>query len=128
MASLIIDKKSSGEYLRMVEGYRDDQGIKRMRTLFNLGRVDSYTPESLRRIGERLYQLGGGDLKDLVGEHATQEGRFNYGFAIICRKLLEYYSLDVMLKRITKKKKLSYDLVEVVLFLLVEVFMILTVS
>ena len=122
MASLIIDKKASGEYLRIVEAYRDQTGRKRMRTLFNLGRRDSYSPESLRRIGERLYQLGGGDLKDLVGEHATEEGRFNYGFPQVCSKLLVYYSLDIVLDRITKRKKLSYELRDIVLLLLAERF------
>jgi|TARA_R100000027_G_scaffold64962_1_gene58990 hypothetical protein len=75
MPSIIIDKKPPGEYIRIVESYCDELGKPRSRTLFSLGRVDSFSPESLKRIGQRLYQLGGGDLKDLLGEQVKEEGR-----------------------------------------------------
>lgn len=120
MASLIIDKKHSGDYIRIVESYRDESGKTRLRTLHNLGRVDSFSPTALKRIGERLYQLGGGSLKDLLGEHVTEEGRYNYGFYLIYKKILTYFGLDKVLQRITKKKKLSYDLTQAVLLLLIE--------
>ena len=120
MPSIIIDKKPSGEYIRIVESYRDELGKPRSRTLFSLGRVDSFSPESLKRMGQRLYQLGGGDLKDLLGEQVKEEGRFNYGFVLVYRKILCHFGIDRILERITKKKKLTYSLVDVVLLLLVE--------
>lgn len=120
MPSIIIDKKSSGKYIRIVESYRDESGTPRSRTLFSLGRVDSFPPESLKRMGQRLYQLGGGDLKDLLGEQVREEGRFNYGFVLVYRKILGHFGIDRILERISKKKKLTYSLVEVVLLLLVE--------
>ena len=75
MASIIIDKKKSGEYIRIVESYRDENGRPRSRTLYSLGRVDSYSPSSLKRMGQRLYELGGGSLKALLGESVSEEGR-----------------------------------------------------
>lgn len=120
MASLIIDRKSSGDYLRIVESYRDEQGRPKTRTLYSLGRVDSYTPEALMRIGQRLYQLGGGDLRDLLGEQVREEGRYNYGFYLIYSRILTYYSLDKLFARIAKKKKLSYNFGQAVLLMLIE--------
>ena len=120
MPSILIDKKKSGDYLRIVESYRDAEGKPRTKTLYSLGRVDSFSPESLKRMGQRLYELGGGDLKDLLGEQVTEEGRYNYGFLLIYRKILYYYGLDRIFQRITKKKKLTYSLTEVVLLLLIE--------
>lgn len=120
MPSIIIDKKSSGDYIRIVESYRDQDGKPRTKTLYSLGRVDSFSPESLKRMGQRLYELGGGELKDLLGEQVTEEGRYNYGFLLIYRKILHYYGLDRILQRVTRKKKLSYSLTQVVLLLLIE--------
>jgi len=120
MPSIIIDKNPSGNYIRIVESYRDESGKPRSRTLFSLGRVDNFSPESLKRMGQRLYQLGGGDLKDLLGEQVKEEGRFNYGFVLVYRKILNHFGIDRILKCIAKKKKLTYSLVEVVLLLLVE--------
>lgn len=120
MPSIIIDKKTSGDYIRIVESYRDESGKPCTKTLYSLGRVDSFSPESLKRIGRRLYELGGGDLKDLLGEQVIEEGRYNYGFVLIYRKILNYYGLNRILDRITKKKKLTYSLTEVVLLLLIE--------
>lgn len=120
MASILIDKKKSGDYIRIVESYRDQSGKSRSRTLYSLGRVDSFSPASLKRMGERLYQLGGGDLKDLLGEAVSEEGRFNYGFLLVYKKILHYYNLHRIFDRIAKKKKLSYSLTQSVLLLLLE--------
>lgn len=116
MPSIIIDKKPSGQYIRIIESYRDENGKPKTRTLHSLGRVDSFSTESLKRIGQRLYELGGGDLKDLLGEKVSEEGRYNYGFVQVYRKVLSFYGLG----RIAKKKKLTFSLIEAVLLLLVE--------
>ena len=65
MAFLKIEKKTSGSYLRIVESYRED-GKTKHKTLHSLGKVEDYTPEQLRSIGLKLYELGGGDLKNLL--------------------------------------------------------------
>jgi transposase len=119
MASLIIDKKKSGDYLRIIESYREN-GKPKTRTLYTLGRVDSFSPSSLRRMGERLYALGGGNLSDLLGEALQEEGRYNYGFYLVYQRIFAYYGLDRLLERITKRKKLTYRLSQVVLLLLLE--------
>lgn len=120
MPSILIDKKPSGEYIRIVESYRDEAGKPRTRTLYSLGRVDSFSPESLKRMGQRLYELGGGVLKDLLGEAVSEEGRYNYGFLLFYRKIFRHYGLHHIFDRITRKKKLSYSLTEAVLLLLIE--------
>ncbi|MFP4090117.1 MAG: hypothetical protein ACLFUB_15915 [Cyclobacteriaceae bacterium] len=94
MASIIEDNKKSGKYLRIVESYRDKDSMSRVRTLYNLGRLDSYLAASLKRMGERLYVLGGGDLKDLLGKGIREEGRYNYGYYLIYSKIMHYYELD----------------------------------
>jgi hypothetical protein len=119
MASIIIDKKKSGDYIRIVESYREN-GKPKTRTLYTLGRVDSFSPGSLKKMGQRLYVLGGGDLKDLLGESVQEEGRYNYGFYLIYQKVFAHYGLDRLLDRIGKRAKLSYSLSQVVLFLLLE--------
>ena len=65
MPFLKIERKSSGTYLRITESYRDQEGKTRHRILHSLGKVTDYTPEQLRSIGLRLYELGGGDIKSL---------------------------------------------------------------
>jgi hypothetical protein len=120
MAYLKTDKKSGGTYLRIMESYRDESGHPRKRTLHTLGRVEDYSPEMLQRIGARLYELGGGDLRALLGEDIEELGRYNYGFYQIYSKLYRGYGLDRVLGRIVRRKKLSYDLSNVVLLMLLE--------
>jgi len=74
----------------------------------------------LKGIGERLYQLGGGSLKDLLGEGLLELGRYNYGFLEACEKGLSHYGLAQVFKRIAKKHKLGYSLFEDVKLLVSE--------
>ena len=120
MAYLKTDKKSGGNYLRIVESYRDQEGVSRKRTLHTLGRVEDYSPEMLQRIGARLYELGGGDLRALIGEQIEELGRYNYGFYHIYRGLYESYGLKRVLDRVAKSKKLSYNLANTVLLMVLE--------
>lgn len=120
MPSIIIDKKQSGQYIRIVESFRDESGRPKTKTLYSLGRVDSFPAGSLKRMGERLFELGGGDLKQLVSEAAQEEGRFNYGYPLVYGKILAHYGLERLFDRITKKKKLSYSLSKAVLLMLCE--------
>ncbi len=119
MAFLRVEKKKSGRYLRILEAYRQD-GKTRHRVVASLGKVEDYSPEMLKRIGERLYELGGGNLKDLLGEEARELARYNYGFVEASIKGLSHYGLDRALQRIGKKHKLSYCLLEVAKLLIGE--------
>ena len=120
MASIIVDNKKSGKYLRIVESYRDEEGKSRVKTLYNLGKLENYSAASLKRMGERLYVLGGGELKDLLGEGIREEGRYNYGYYLIYAKVMRYYGLDRLLERIGKRKRLSYSLYQAVMLMLLE--------
>ncbi len=120
MPFLKIERKLSGTYLRIVESYRDTEGKTRHRILHSLGKVADYTPEQLRSIGLRLYELGGGDIKKLLDGSIEELGRFNYGYCQVYGKAFNYYGLDTILSRITRKNKLSYDLKNAVLLMLME--------
>lgn len=120
VAFLKTDKKASGTYLRIAESYRDEDGRPRNRTLYQLGRVEDYTPEMLQRIGVRLYELGGGDLRALIGDDIEELGRYNYGFYQVYGRVFRNYGLDKVLERVVRRRKLKYDLVSTVLLMLLE--------
>ena len=82
--------------------------------------MSHYSSESLKRIGEKLYKLGGGDLKDLLGDQVQELSRHNYGYYLIYSRIISYYGLDKVLSRIEKRKKLSYNLNAAVSLLLLE--------
>lgn len=120
MAFLKVEKKKSGTYLQIVETYRNESGSPRHRTLYNLGKAEHYRPETLRAMGKKLFELGGGDLKDLLGIETEEEGRYNYGYHQVYGKLFKHYGLDKVLHWIKSRHDLSYDIVNVVLLLVLE--------
>lgn len=120
MAFLKVEKKKSGTYLQVVETYRNESGSPRHRTLYNLGKAEHYRPETLRSMGKKLFELGGGGLKDLLGLDTVEEGRYNYGYHQVYSRLFKHYNLDKVLKWVSKRHELSYDIISVVLLLLVE--------
>lgn len=119
MAFLKVERKQSGNYLRIVEGYRES-GKSRNKVLYSLGRVEDYTPEMLKRFGERFYELGGGDPRELLGSGIEELGRYNYGYYQLFYRLLCHYGLDKTLERIKLKNKLGFDLVNAVMLMLIE--------
>lgn len=120
MAFLRVENKSSGKYLRIVESYRDENGISRHRILYTLGKVTDYTPEQLQRIGSRLYELGGGDLKELLGISTVEKARFNYGYYQVFSHALRHYGLDRIFRQITAKHKLQFDFQNAALLMILE--------
>lgn len=120
MAFLRVENKKSGKYLRIVESYRDETGKSKHRILYSLGKVEDYTPEQLKRIGSRLYELGGGSLKDLLGISATEKIRINYGYYQVFEKALCSYSLDSICKNIQQKHRLSFDFKNALMLMLVD--------
>jgi len=120
MSFLKVERKPSGTYLRIMESYRDEQGQSRHRVVHSLGRVEDYTPEQLRQIGIRMYELGGGDIKALLEGTTEEIGRYNYGYYQIYRKAFQYYQLDHLLRRVAKKWKVSFDLDNAVMLMLLE--------
>jgi len=120
MAFLKVEKKKSGSYLSVVETYRNESGTPCHRRLFNLGKVEDYRPETLKKMGKRLYELGGGDVKDLLGEEMQELARYNYGYAQVYSKLLKEYRLHKLWQRITKRHDLEMDLANSILLLLLD--------
>ena len=120
MAFIRKETKKSGTYLRMVESYRDADGKSRHRTLYNLGKAQDYSPESLKKMGQVLYELGGGPAEELESQQLKEKGRYYYGFPLVVRKLLKEYSLDRFLQRRTKNNGLGYSLTDSVCLLICE--------
>lgn len=113
MAFLRKEKQKSGTYLSIAENIRNDSGKVKQIILYKLGKVEDYTPESLQRIAKRLYLLGGGNPEDLFKLGTREIARYNYGFPMIIRKLLKLYSIDIILERIKKKHRLSFNILDV---------------
>ncbi len=120
MAFLRIDRKKSGQYICIAETYRTDEGKVRTRILHNLGSVADYTPEQLQRIAVNLYRLGGGELKSLLGADAKETARYNYGYVQVYSKVVKHYGIDRILNRIQSKHKLTFNLNNTVLLMLLE--------
>jgi hypothetical protein len=120
MAFLRVENKKSGSYIRIVESYRDEVGNSRHRILYNLGKVSDYTADQLQRIGSRLYELGGGDLKDLLGITTAEKARFNYGFYQVYASALGHYGLPRIFSRISNKHKLQFDFQNAALLMILE--------
>jgi transposase len=120
MAFIRVENKKSGKYLRIVESYRDESGISRHRILYSLGKVSDYTPEQLQRIGSRLFELGGGDLTELLGISTVEKARYNYGYYQIYLAAFAHYGLDKIFRQITAKHKFQFDISNATLLMILE--------
>jgi transposase len=122
MAFIRKEIKKSGTYLRFVESYRDAEGKSKHRTLFNMGKAEDYSSESLKKMGQLLFELGGGTVEELEKRQLTEIGRYYYGFPLVVRKLLKEYSLDRFLKRRINSKGLGFNLADSLTLLICERF------
>lgn len=120
MAYLKVDRKSSGNYIRILESYRNDKGMPTSRVLFSLGKVEDYSPEQLRSMGIKLFELGGGEVKALLQGSLEELGRFNYGYQQVYGKAFFHYGLADVFRRIEKKSKIQFDLTASVFLMLIE--------
>jgi len=117
---LRAEKKKSGTYLRILESYRNNEGKSTHRVLYSLGKLEDYTPEQLRTIGVRLFELGGGEVKALLEGELEELGRYNYGYQQVFGKALQHYGLPDVFRRIEKKSKLQFSLYDSVFLMLLE--------
>lgn len=120
MAFLKVERKSSGTYLRILESYRNAHGMPTSRVLYSLGKVEDYTPEQLQRMGVKLYELGGGEVKALLEGTIEELARYNYGYVQIYGKALRHYDLDVLFNRLGRKHHLQFNLYNTVMLMLLE--------
>ena len=121
MPFLRVEKKNSGTYLRILESFRNAEGKSTHRILFSLGKVEDYTPEQLRRMGIKLFELGGGEVKALLHGDLEEIGRFNYGYQQIFGKALDHYGLPDIFRRIEKKNNLQFNLYDSIFLMLIAV-------
>lgn len=122
MAFLRQEKKDSGTYLRIIQSYRDDEGKSRHRTIYNLGKAEDYSAEALKKIGQALYELGGGSIEELDKNVLQELGRFYYGFPLVVKQLMHVYSLDRLMGGISRNKDLGFDMAQSVALLISERF------
>jgi transposase len=120
MAFLRREKKGAATYLRIVQSYRSEDGKSKHRTLYNMGKAEDYSASALKKIGQALYELGGGSIDELEHKQLHEIFRYNYGFPLIVKKLLKIYMLDKFLERITKNKSLGFSMLESVTLLISE--------
>lgn len=120
MAFLKEDKKSSGTYLRIVESYRDHKGSSQHRTLYKIGKAEDYTKAALKRIGNALKKLAGDEINTSLLKDMREIARYNYGFPIIYDKIMKIYGLDKLIGSIARRNKLSYNLYQSLLLMIVE--------
>lgn len=122
MAFVRIEKKRSGDYIRIVKAIRKD-GKATHQTLYSLGKVQDYTPEQLSRIADKLKEACGHELPELIGikdQQLEELGRYNYGFYLVYYRIFCYYDLDQLLDRITRRHNLSFSLTNAVMLMLLE--------
>lgn len=117
MAFIRSAKRGKSVYLSICENARLEGKVVQ-KELYRLGKLSDYSAESLRRMGERLYVLGGGSLEDLLKGMCREKQRYNYGFPLIIHALFKHYDLDTYFERIQKRSKIKYSLREVVLLML----------
>jgi len=122
MAFVKKEKKASGTYLRVVHGYRDNNGKIKHKTLINLGKAENYTKQSLQCIGKVLYELGDGGVEELENLSTKEIGRYYYGFTLVILRLLGEYGLDIFFDRISRNKNLSFSLTQSLLLMISERF------
>ena len=120
MAFLRKEIKKSGTYLSICESYRDEAGRVQRRVLRHLGNAKDYNEESLERIGRQLIEIAKGPTPE--PENIHELSRYNYGFPLVILQLLRLYDLDVLMKRLGRKHKLSFSLLQHVLLMLCDRF------
>lgn len=119
MAYLRIDNKEGEQYLRIIKSQRKAGRVIK-ETVYNLGKASDYTPKMLKRFGDRFYELAGLDPRELLQGSIEELGRFNYGYYQLFSKVFVYYGLDKLLERLENKHKLSFDLINGTMLMLLE--------
>lgn len=108
MAFLRVEKKESGTYLRIIESYKD-HGKARHRTLYSLGKVEDYAPQQLENIAKKLLAISGKKFADFLGPDLEETGRYNYGYALLIKKLWQDFKMDLWIRKVSAKRRVSFD-------------------
>jgi transposase len=115
MAYLRSENKKGKTYLSICESYRNESGKPQRRVLHQLGNIETLGAASLQRIAEQILLK----LKPPSPSFEPQElERLNYGFAHVIYQVLLQYNLVDVFRRLTKKHKLSFSLLQPILLML----------
>src|SRR5437016_5988567 len=120
MAFLRKEIKKSGTYLSICESYRDIEGRVQRRILRQLGNASDYSGAELERIGRQLIELAKGPQGE--PENIVELSRHNYGFPLVLHQLLRLYGLDLLMKRLGRKHKVGFSLLQNLLLMLCDRF------
>lgn len=115
MAYLRREKKKDKTYLSICQNNRDASGKVVRKVLHNLGNLETIGEAALERIATQLLTI----LKQPIPNFTTTELlRVNYGFSHIIYHCLQQYDLVNYFNKLTKKHKLSYNLLSPILLML----------
>ena len=106
MAFLRVEKKKSGTYMRIVQSYKVD-GKTRHKTLHSLGKVEDYSADQLERLARKFMELAGRDVESLFDSHFKEQGRYNYGYALVIQKLWQVFNLSQLTRRINNRRRIQ---------------------
>ena len=115
---LRVTKAKNNNYVCIVKSYRNADGKPRQKIIQNLG---SFKTEAER---ERLYILGQNILKSTNGEmiftskDIIEIRRENWGVAAVFDQIFSLYQLPSFLEKITKKRKITYNLIDCLKFMI----------
>lgn len=119
MAFLKIDKKKTGNYLRIVESYRLN-GKPTHKTIHSLGKVEDYPAHQLEKIAKKLLELAGVKMEAIIAKSFHETNRLNYGYALIIKKLWKIFDMDQLTRKITSKTKTKFDWIAVLQLMIAE--------
>lgn len=119
MAFLRVEKKKSGTYLRIIQSYKDN-GKPKHKTLYSLGKVEDYPSDQLKRIAEKLLELSGAKIEDIIGDELQEIRRVNYGYALIIKHLWKTFNLDKWVKQVNLKHRIKFNWLSVLELMIAE--------
>jgi len=108
MAFIRIDKKSSGNYIRILESYKEN-GVSKHRTICALGKIEDYSPEELESLGKKFLELAGKVVEEASLSAFSEQGRFNYGYPMVVNKLWNLFKINELADKVNKKTKVKFD-------------------
>lgn len=119
MAFLRTEKKKSGTYLRIVESYKLE-GKSRHRTIHSLGKAEDYPAEQLEKIAKKLLELAGMKMDDIIASSFHETNRFNYGYAIVIKKLWKVFNMDIFVRMANSRTRTKFNWEEALQFMISE--------
>lgn len=111
-------KAKNNNYVSIVKAYRDLDGKPKQKIVKNLG---AFKTDHER---DKLYTLGQNLIKSMQGEtlftssDITELRRENWGAAAVMDRLFEIYKLEKLFDDLTSERKLEYDLISAIKFML----------